>query len=112
MKILMEFPKPKGDDENATAMAEVDRKQVLCTSRGGGGERGERGGMAMLQTDMQPGSSDVIAPPPPAPQNVRSQSCARPATLQQELSADHCYKILAGISDEDCRAMGFNPKVR
>jgi hypothetical protein len=28
----------------------------------------------------------------------------------QELSAQHCYKILSQISDEDCRAMGFDTR--
>jgi DNA-directed RNA polymerase II subunit RPB1 len=28
----------------------------------------------------------------------------------QELSARACHKILAGISDEDCRALGFDPR--
>jgi hypothetical protein len=33
MKILMEFPKPKDEEQAANAMPEVERKQVRC-SRG------------------------------------------------------------------------------
>lgn len=54
MKILMEFPKPKDEEQAATAMPEVERKQ--------------------------------------------------------ELSALACYKILSQISDEDCRALGFDTR--
>ena len=28
----------------------------------------------------------------------------------QELTAEHAHEILKRISDEDCRALGFNPK--
>jgi hypothetical protein len=33
MKVLMEFPKPKGDEESVNAMQEVDRKQVRARAR-------------------------------------------------------------------------------
>lgn len=36
-------------------------------------------------------------------------SCVRVSCVQ-ELSAAACYKILSQISDEDCRALGFDTR--
>ena len=33
-----------------------------------------------------------------------------PRLCVQELTAEHAHEILKRISDEDCRALGFNPK--
>lgn len=30
--------------------------------------------------------------------------------MSQELTAEHAHEILKRVSDEDCRALGFNPK--
>jgi hypothetical protein len=58
MKILMEFPKPKDEEQAANAMPEVERKQVRCSrgqvqgtvdGRGQAGAQGMVGAGANLQ---------------------------------------------------------------
>lgn len=45
------------------------------------------------------------------PQRVFSSSLTHHFLWQmQELTAEHAHEILKRISDEDCRALGFNPK--
>ncbi|KAF6257604.1 hypothetical protein COO60DRAFT_1622218 [Scenedesmus sp. NREL 46B-D3] len=45
----------------------------------------------------------------PKPKNPEEAGAMPEVERKQELTARACHKILAGISDEDCRALGFNP---
>lgn len=129
----MEFPKPKDEEQAANAMPEVERKQVRgakgpCVGDGGkaGPARGEGPGQ------IRRGWWAWVMAGNHAAEGRRRHSCnsakhglgvafwvyvgdRRHALLLcgcvlQELSADKCYKILSQISDEDCRAMGFDTR--
>ncbi|KAF8072459.1 NRPB1 [Scenedesmus sp. PABB004] len=45
----------------------------------------------------------------PKPKDEEAASAMAEVDRKQELSAAECYRILSGISDEDCKALGFNP---
>lgn len=114
MKILMEFPKPK-DPNAADAMPEAERKQVRCCD-GAHACACVRSFMPTyllllcLCTSSELANNRYplhphIPPPKPSFQNLTNQHL--PPT-SQELSAERAYEILRRISDEDCKALGFD----
>lgn len=130
LKIMAEFPKPKDDDDEAmAAMEAVERKQVrkrilrasvlAVVWLGGvgwvglgwvGGRVGTKCSSMAWECMGHPcrrlwmHQGCTFHSPPPA--SVRPP----PPTAPQEITPEKALEILRRISDDDCRALGFDPR--
>lgn len=123
MKILAEFPKPKADDDDLAAEAVQESKMVSAQAAGWQGWwcRGlGRQGHGRMGTAVQrwcawlrcrSGFHGKAGAHHGTPLKPPSHSPA-PFHLAtwQEITPEKALEILRRISDEDCRALGFDPR--